>query len=105
MDHWRKSGRRGAREEADDEAIAAAADDDSAEPLAAALTGEARERLVAALDLLPEGQRTAFLLYVEGGLSVAEIAEATGVKTEAAKSRLRYASARLRQALGEAAPD
>ncbi len=105
MDHWRKSGRRGARETTDDEAVAAAADDGSTEPLAAVLEGEAGERLASALGRLPEEQRAAFLLYVEGGLSVAEIAESTGVNPETAKSRLRYAVARLKQALGDSAPD
>ena len=105
MDHWRKSGRRGMRETADDEAVAAAADEAGLEPLAAALAGERGERLAAALERLPQEQRDAFLLYVEGGLSVAEIAETTGVNPETAKSRLRYAAARLRKSLGDAAPD
>jgi RNA polymerase sigma-70 factor (ECF subfamily) len=105
MDHWRKSGRRGARETTDDEAFAAAADTSSAGPLAAVLEGESGERLEAALERLPDEQRTAFLLYVEGGLSVIEIGATTGVNPETAKSRLRYAVARLKQALGDAAPD
>ena len=105
MDHWRKSGRRGQSEAADDAAIAAAADDASAEPLAAVLEGEAGARLAAALERLPEEQRAAFLLYVEGGLTVAEIAETTRVNPETAKSRMRYAVARLKQALGDAAPE
>ena len=105
MDHWRKNGRRGSRETADDEAIAAAADDAGSEPLAAALAGERSERLAQSLERLPQEQRAAFLLYVEGGLTVAEIAESTGVNPETAKSRLRYAAAKLRQSLGDAAPD
>ena len=36
------------------------------------------------------------MLREEGGLTVAEIAEVTGVNTEAAKSRLRYAVKKLR---------
>ena len=105
MDHWRKSGRRGRREAADDAAIAATAGDAAAEPLTAVLEAEAGARLAQALERLPEEQRAAFLLYVEGGLSVGEIAETTGVKPETAKSRLRYAVARLKQLLGEAAPE
>jgi len=105
MDYWRKSGRREARETADDEAIATAADDPAAGPLPAALAVEAGTRLGAALEELPDQQRAAFLLYVEGGLSVAEIAEATGVNPETAKSRLRYAVNRLKRSLGDAAPD
>ena len=47
----------------------------------------------------PAAQREAFLLQAEGGLSLAEIAQTTGVSTETAKSRLRYARARLRETL------
>ena len=43
----------------------------------------------------------AFLLREEGGLSLEEIAEATGVNMETAKSRLRYALAKLRQGMKE----
>lgn len=105
MDHWRKGGRRAARETADEDAVAAAADEANPEPLDAVLEGEAGERLAAAIERLPEEQRAAFLLYVEGGLSVAEIGETTGANPETAKSRLRYAVGRLKQALGEDAPD
>ncbi len=105
MDHWRRAGRRSARETEDEGALLAAPGDDAAQPLEAVLEGEAGERLAAALGRLPEEQRAAFLLYVEGGLSVAEIGEATGVKPETAKSRLRYAVTRLKQVLGDAAPD
>ena len=59
------------------------------------------ERLVAAIDALPDAQREAFLLREEGGLSLAEIAAATGVNAETAKSRLRYAVSRLRSLLKE----
>jgi RNA polymerase sigma-70 factor (ECF subfamily) len=54
-----------------------------------------------ALGELPPEQREAFLLHEEGGLSVGEIAEVTKVGAETAKSRLRYALAKLRQALGD----
>lgn len=60
--------------------------------------GNAILRLLAAL---PAPQREAFLLYEEGGLSVEEIAQSTGVSFEAAKSRLRYAVAKLREGLAE----
>ena len=63
---------------------------------------EAREqgaRLIAALEAMPLAQREAFLLHEEAGLSVPEIAQVTGTGEEAAKSRLRYAVAKLREAL------
>lgn len=56
-------------------------------------------RLIELLHTLPEVQREAFLLREEGGMSVEEIAEATGVERETAKSRLRYAINRLRRGL------
>ena len=61
----------------------------------------ARERLAKALATLPEEQRDAFLLHEEGGLGVDEIAFVTGCKRETAKSRLRYAVAKLRNAIDE----
>lgn len=60
---------------------------------------EQAQALLDALADLPAAQREAFLLQAEGGLSVADIAQATGVSPETAKSRLRYARARLREAL------
>lgn len=58
-------------------------------------------RLLAAIGSLPAPQREAFLLAAEGGLTVEEIAHATGSGFETAKSRLRYAYARLRSELGD----
>jgi len=40
-------------------------------------------------------------MFADGGLSLEEIATASGVAVETAKSRLRYARARLRQALAD----
>jgi RNA polymerase sigma-70 factor (ECF subfamily) len=53
-------------------------------------------RISAAIATLPPPQREAFLMQQESGMSVAEIAEATGVPEETAKSRLRYAITKLR---------
>lgn len=69
-----------------------------------AATAQTARQLLAALMALPSEQREAFLLREEGGLSLAEIAEVTGVSDETAKSRLRYAVQKLRRALG-ASPD
>lgn len=57
------------------------------------------ERLLALLGVLPEVQRSAFLLQQEAGLSLAQIAEISGVGRETVKSRLRYANQRLRDGL------
>jgi len=65
---------------------------------------EARQsllRFARALEALPPAQREAFLLHEEAGMSVPEIAQATGAGEEAAKSRLRYAIAKLRTAVDD----
>jgi RNA polymerase sigma-70 factor (ECF subfamily) len=49
------------------------------------------------IESLPEAQREAFLLQQESDMSIEEIAQATGVTRETAKSRLRYAIAKLRE--------
>lgn len=100
MDHYRRQGRRGVEESLDD-------DDPPAEPIANPDDGPERvfdrkrraERILAALDAIPDVQREAFLLQQEAGLSVEAIASATGVPFETAKSRLRYALAKLRTCL------
>jgi RNA polymerase sigma-70 factor (ECF subfamily) len=73
----------------------------SADPAYQAESAQQLAVLVAALEQLPSEQRAAFLLQAEGDLSVEEIALATGVSFETAKSRLRYARARLKQLLQE----
>lgn len=73
----------------------------AANPERQAVARQDAARVLAALDALPPEQREAFLLHEEGGLSVLEIGEVTKVGTETAKSRLRYALVKLRQALGE----
>jgi RNA polymerase sigma-70 factor (ECF subfamily) len=57
---------------------------------------EQLRRLQMALEELPEEQRVAFLLRMENGLGLEEIAEVTGAGRETVKSRLRYALARVR---------
>lgn len=69
------------------------------EPFARVAGQEAMARFVAALDALPPVQREAFLLKEEAEMSIAEIAQATGANEEAVKSRVRYATAKLREAL------
>ena len=50
---------------------------------------------------LPLEQRQAFFLREEQGFSIRDIAEIQGIDPEAAKSRLRYAYSKLRDALQE----
>jgi RNA polymerase sigma factor (sigma-70 family) len=70
-------------------------------PLAAAVVSDERGVLAAALAQLPEEQRDAFLLQVEGELSVEEVASITHSSFETTKSRLRYARSKLRELLRE----
>lgn len=72
-------------------------------PLAAAMARDDARLLRAALDGLPREQREVFLLHVEGGLDLAEIASITGDGFETVKSRLRYARAKLREHLEDGA--
>ncbi len=57
--------------------------------------------LITAIENLPAVQREAFLLQAEAEMTVEEIASATGVSFETAKSRLRYARNSLREQLQE----
>ena len=106
IDYWRASGKvKFASIDADDdmsgdedtraavEALPAARSD---EPEARVETRQLAEQLRSALATLPAVQRDAFLLQQEGGLSLDEIAQLTGVGMETVKSRLRYAVAKLR---------
>ena len=98
IDHWRRRGL--ALVSLDDEAGAIDPPGPAAlQPERRAELNESAARLLEALAALPELQREAFLLHEESGLSVAEIADVTGTDPEAAKSRLRYATAKLREAL------
>lgn len=100
LDHLRRQGRRWQHEE-----TRAELPEDAACPLP---TPEAEwerrhtaQALARCLAALPLAQREAFLLREEAGLALAEIAAVTGIALEAAKSRLRYALARLRACLEE----
>jgi RNA polymerase sigma factor (sigma-70 family) len=73
--------------------------DPSAGPFAAAAVRDEVAALAQALSKLPREQREAFLLQIEGDLSVEEIAAITRVSFETTKSRLRYARASLRELL------
>ncbi len=72
-------------------------------PLRQLESRQAATLLLEAVENLPAAQRDAFLLQAEGGLSVEDIAAATGASFETAKSRLRYARRALRQSLKELA--
>jgi len=107
IDHWRAQ--RGVRfTSLDDEGASTMLDAQLAaerggaqgdDPLSATIDAQAGQRLVVALADVPAAQRDAFLLHVEAGLSLEEIARLVGAPPETIKSRLRYAYRRLRAAL------
>jgi|CXWL01.1.fsa_nt_gi RNA polymerase sigma-70 factor (ECF subfamily) len=101
VDHWRKRGLTLVSLDQDETAVAepaATADDEPHRQLEAK---QSLARFARALEALPPAQREAFLLHEEAGMSVAEIARATGAGEEAAKSRLRYALSRLKEAMDD----
>jgi RNA polymerase sigma-70 factor (ECF subfamily) len=104
VDHFRRSRHRpslaGETDDAQGEDMLASLPADPRDQPDALLQSKVRlERFHAALAALPDVQREAFIMREEGGLSVEEIAAATGVNAETAKSRLRYAIAKLRRGL------
>jgi len=70
-------------------------------PFGAAVAENQAVALLQAVAELPPEQRQAFLLHVEGELSVEEVARVTASSFETTKSRLRYARAKLRERLQE----
>jgi RNA polymerase sigma-70 factor (ECF subfamily) len=60
-----------------------------------------KERILAAVDELPNDQREVFLLREVSNLPFKEIAEITGVPENTVKSRMRYALERLQAALSD----
>ena len=103
IDHYRRNGHIAMVSFDDEDREEIAELPDEREPPADKALDARRQaaRLLELIAALPEAQREAFLLQQEGGMSVEEIAQATGVNRETAKSRLRYAMARLRQGMRE----
>jgi RNA polymerase sigma-70 factor, ECF subfamily len=109
VDHWRKTGREAVDPLAsgEDGDHGNQGNDGELDPPAPDGAGPERQveqkqlgqALLAALNALPELQREAFLLAEEGGLTLEEIASISGVGRETIKSRLRYATAKLRDQL------
>jgi RNA polymerase sigma-70 factor, ECF subfamily len=104
IDHYRACGEVmlvSADDDAHADAVAAIPADRRDEPELRAGNHELGARLKSAVAALPAAQREAFLLQQEAGLSLAEIAELTGVGVETIKSRLRYALNKLRSDLSD----
>jgi RNA polymerase sigma-70 factor (ECF subfamily) len=101
VDHWRAKGLTVVSLDEDETQAPDPPAPPSAEPHRIAEAKATLDRLSAALAALPLAQREAFLLHYEGDLTAAQIAAATGTNEEAAKSRLRYAMNKLRDAVGD----
>jgi RNA polymerase sigma-70 factor (ECF subfamily) len=103
VDHWRKLGRELldplADHEDDDDCELDPPAPESAIPERQVERRQLGDALMAAISALPDVQREAFLLAEEGGLTLEEIATISGVGRETIKSRLRYATAKLRMQL------
>lgn len=106
IDHWRS------RRETVSYDEAAANDEDGGNAWIEAIPGAEADRpdvrllsraqaaaFMQAVQALPPPQREAFLLHVDAEMSLQEVAALTGVGTETAKSRVRYALAKLRLAM------
>jgi len=108
IDHYRAAGHMNLVSADDDEhteLVNDVAAGPTLEPEHRAEQRELGDRLQTALKALPYVQREAFLLQQEGGLSLDEVAELTGAGRETVKSRLRYAVAKLRNALEDLRED
>jgi RNA polymerase sigma-70 factor (ECF subfamily) len=103
IDHCRRAGTSptARAETLEDETREALIDGAHRGPERQAESAQLAARLRAALERLPAEQREVFVLHEETGLNLQEIGALTGVGMETAKSRLRYALAKLRQSLGD----
>jgi RNA polymerase sigma factor (sigma-70 family) len=101
VDHWRRRGLVLVSLDQDEPGAADPPAGAAYEPQPLLEAKQSLERFARALEALPPAQREAFLLHEEAGMSVAEIAHATGAGEEAAKSRLRYALSKLREAVAD----
>lgn len=66
-----------------------------------AVSTEIRERVLSAVDELPDEQREVFLMREVSNLPFKEIAEIVGIPENTVKSRMRYALERLQAALSD----
>lgn len=101
VDHWRKRGLQLVSLDQEDGPALEPAAGTAYEPQRIVEAKQGLERFARALAALPPAQREAFLMHQEAEMSVAEIARATGADEEAAKSRLRYALSKLKEAMAD----
>jgi len=99
VDYWRSEKHRRHQEEFEETTGAQVADSTvdnrHSEPHNELQQKQVQQQIKQAIAELPEEQRSAILLKEEAALSLAEIAQVTGVNRETVKSRLRYGIKRL----------
>jgi RNA polymerase sigma-70 factor (ECF subfamily) len=106
IDHFRRASSVQERSSEDADGVIASLPAAMSEwPETQAVAAQVRADFAHALAALPQEQREAFVLYEETGMSLEEIGKVSGVTMETAKSRLRYAVAKLRAALSKHRPD
>jgi len=93
VDHWRSEKNIKSHVEYDE---TGELPDEHSDPHKELQNSQIQQQIKQAIAELPEEQRSAILLKEEASLSLAEIAEVTGVNRETVKSRLRYGIKRLR---------
>src|SRR5215212_2967170 len=101
IDHYRRRAPAALVSFDDDESVPDVAGGRQGEPHVSYEAKAQAQRVLQVLESLPAAQREAFVLQHEAGMSIEDIAEATGVTRETAKSRLRYAMTKLREGMTE----
>jgi RNA polymerase sigma-70 factor (ECF subfamily) len=109
IDHWRTADAAFSLDQAANDAdgdavepwVERIAAEPEAQPDVQARSNAQARAFMQAVEALPALQREAFVLHLESGMTLGEIAELTQVGTETVKSRVRYALARLRESLRE----
>ena len=101
IDHYRRQAPAALISFDDDESAPEVAGKRQGEPHVSYEAKAQAHRVLQVLESMPAAQREAFVLQHEAGMSIEEIAEATGVTRETAKSRLRYAVTKLREGMSE----
>jgi RNA polymerase sigma-70 factor (ECF subfamily) len=98
LNGMRRTRRQEAREVLLDETLAVAASAPESDP-------DLKSRMAQAIDGLPDGYRTVFLMHDVEGFTHEEIAQALGMQPGTSKARLFRARAKLRAALADFAKD
>jgi RNA polymerase sigma-70 factor (ECF subfamily) len=100
IDHYRRNKNRPHNGNSTDDDLTPIPANQNSQPEQQTQSQQQMIRLLSLVRQLPEQQRDVFLLKEEAGLNLNDIAAVTGVNVETAKSRLRYAMAKLREGMG-----